>query len=518
MRKVLFASLPTLLLLGVFALGFLGEPENDPWLNASPLWGPGDPFYSRDPSRRNHLADPVLIWRGRPHHAGEYRYEAGGVVNRYRNNRYGFRGPEPAASPPPGTTRVLDVGDSATWGLNLASGDETYSAQLARLLADADGSWEIVNAGTVGYSSFQGVQLLRLWLGELAPDVVTVYLGNNDPAPGGLKDADRVAATAGPLQAWLRRNRFFLLLQKGLLHLRAARLERERSALRARAADGDPEARRSREGHYRLSARVTPEQYEENLREMVRLSRAAGARVLLLKVPMNLVWPLKVRPFAEDVLEPEGFWGVSKIERGYLARVHAGRPACAVSLAGHPYLCRVVPADLAGLPDRATLERRARDPAALPRERVRAAHNAAVRVLVEGDVEDALPRLEAALEQAGRCGCVRPRQRARMLYDLGAGRLLAGRREAAFEALAAARATWPFAMNPDYEARFQRVVTELGVEWIDLPRRFAEADPAFRGSALLHDWVHPDPRGNAVIAEALAERLPAAPRAEGAVP
>ena len=81
MRKVLFALIPAAILFGVFSLGFVGEPENDPWLNASPLWGPGDPFYSPDPAKSNHLAHPALIWRGRPNHAGSYRYLAAGIVN-----------------------------------------------------------------------------------------------------------------------------------------------------------------------------------------------------------------------------------------------------------------------------------------------------------------------------------------------------------------------------------------------------------------------------------------------------
>jgi lysophospholipase L1-like esterase len=511
-RKLLFASLPTLLLLGVFALGFLGAPEDDPWLNSSPLWGPGDPFYAKDPRRRNHLADPQLIWRGRPGYEGEYHYQAGGAVDRFRNNAFGFRGDELADPKPAGTTRILNVGDSATWGLNLGSGAATYSAQLARLLDASGGSWEVVNAGTVGYSSLQGVALLRRWLRDLEPDVVTVYLGNNDPAPGGLKDADRVAASAGPLQGWLRRNRFYLLLQKGVLHLRAATMETNRQALLAKLSEEQAGAQQTREGHYRLAARVTPDQYEENLREVVRLVRAAGARPILLQVPMNLVWPLKVRPFAEDVLKPGRFWGASKIEPGYLARVRSGDAACNASLAGHPYLCRLEPSDVIDLPDRATLERRAADPGAEGSIRVRNAQNAGVHLLAEGDLPAAVDRIERALAEAGSCACVSPRGQAWMLNNLGVARLQLGRHAAAFEAFEAARATWPFAMNPDYAERFHRVTRDLEVDWIDLPARFAAADPRFRGSALLHDWVHPNERGNAVIARALAERLRAGER------
>jgi len=510
-RKVLFASLPTFLILGLFAIGFVGEPENDPWLNSSPLWGPGDPFYAEDPRKRNHLADPVLIWRGRPGYRGEQVSTATGVVNPVHNNAYGFRDAEVADPKPVNVTRILDIGDSATWGLNLASAEDSYSAQLGRLLDSGGGSWEVVNAGTVGYSSFQGAQLLRRWLRELDPDVVTVYLGNNDPAPGGLKDADRVAASGGVLRRWLRRNRFYLLLEKALLHLRAAGLESDRSTLLAHVSANDSEALRDREAWYRLAARVTPEQYEQNLRDVIRLSREVGARTILLRVPLNPVWPLKVRPEARLVLRPTDFWGAVRIEPGYLPRVRAGETVCSNSLAGHPYLCRVVPADLVGLPNLETLERRATDPAAPEAERVRDAHNAAIHLLAGGDTAEALARIEAALAAADACGCVLPRQRAWMLHNRGAARLQLGRGDAAFESFAQARATWPFAMNPDYDERFLRVVEELQVDWIDLPALFAAADPRFGGSALIHDWVHPNERGNALIARALAEKLREAP-------
>ena len=62
-------------------------------------------------------------------------------------------------------------------------------------------------------------------------------------------------------------------------------------------------------------------------------------------------------------------------------------------------------------------------------------------------------------------------------------------------------------MSPDYEERFDAVVRDLKVEWIDLPGAFERADPEFLGSALIHDWVHPERRGNRVIAEKLASLL-----------
>lgn len=513
MRRVVFPLLPTLLLLGGLLLGFLGEPENDPALNASPLWGPGDPFYALDPRRRTNLADPVLIWRGRPNYTGKWRYVEGGALNHYETNAFGFRDDALVTPKPPGLKRLVAVGDSATWGLNLPTRADTYADQLELLLslAGAGGArWDVANAGVVGYSSFQGAQLVEHVLPELEPDVVSVFLGNNDSAPGGMKDADRAAA-GGPLHRWLRYNRFYLMLLRKQLELGAPGLEAGRARLRSELSRSDSEAHRDVASYYRLLARVTPDQYEANLRALVRSARQAGARPILLAVPANLAWPPAVRPFASEILAPDAFFSSVKTDLGYLERVQRGVPAClgSGSLAGHPYLCLVAASDLRtmGAPATAELDRLAADPTAPEPERVRSAHNAAVRRVVEGDAVAAEAGFQAALAMADACGCIAPSQRTWMEYNLGVARLVLGRLDAAHEALRAARRTWPFAISPDYEARFHRVVDEEDVDWIDLPRLFAAADPVFLGSVLIHDWVHPNAQGNAIIARALAEEL-----------
>ncbi|NNL67598.1 MAG: hypothetical protein HKP30_15215, partial [Myxococcales bacterium] len=379
LRLVAFALFPTLLLFGVFSLGFLGEPENDPWLTASPLWGPGDPFYFEEHELAHNLADPILIWRGRPNFEASYQYL---VLNPYRHNEYGFRDAPIADPKPEGVVRVLNLGDSSTWGLNLPEQEATYSDQLQRLLDEqAAGAYDVVNAGVVGYSSFQGLQLLRLWLDELDADVVSIYLGNNDPAPSSVKDVDRVAATAGPLHDALYRNRFYLLLVKGFQSLRAAGIDRERRRLGSLSED------QRLEDYYRESARVSPDEFEANLRGMVSVVREQGARPILLKVPMNLAWPHRVQPYVEQILRPDRFWGTVKIEPGYLVRVRSGKPPCfGEGLVGHPYLCRITTLDLekARLPDAETLEEKAADPALGERARLWAAHNRAVWELAGG--------------------------------------------------------------------------------------------------------------------------------------
>ena len=501
-RKTVFALIPTLLLLGILAIGFVGEPENDPWLNASPLWGPGDPFYVDDPAKTHSLADPVLIWRGRPHYEAVYTYL---VPNPYKHNAYGLRDDELVDPKPAGTVRVVNVGDSSTWGLNLPEREATYTDQLQRLLDErVNERWDIVNGGVVGYSSFQTLQLVRHWLDDLEPDVVTVYAGNNDPGPAVVGDVARVAATSGRLHGALYRNRFYLLLVKGLQHLRAARIERERETLGERAEH------ESKAGFYRAGVRVSPDEHEANLRALVAFVREAGRRPILLKVPMNLVWPQRVQPYVEQVLRPDRFWGTVKIELGYLVRQRAGKDPCFHRpLPGHPYLCLVTRRDLerAGLPDPEALARQAADPERSERDRLWAVHNGAVWRFAEGDVAGALAGFEGVAAGAEACDCVEPKHLSWVHHNLGIARLLLGRQEEAFDALVRSRRTWPFAMSPDYGERFDRVVAELDVESVDLQRAFREVDPAFFGSALIHDWVHPNAQGNAVIARALADKL-----------
>ena len=91
--------------------------------------------------------------------------------------------------------------------------------------------------------------------------------------------------------------------------------------------------------------------------------------------------------------------------------------------------------------------------------------------------------------------------------NLGLVRLIQGRDDDAFVSFRECRRVWPFQMGPDYEEAFDRVVHKHEVESIDLPKIFAETDPKYRGSALFHDWCHPDRRGGAAIVRALAQVL-----------
>jgi hypothetical protein len=143
-----------------------------------------------------------------------------------------------------------------------------------------------------------------------------------------------------------------------------------------------------------------------------------------------------------------------------------------------------------------------------PVRRIRLHNNLAVVELAADRLERASQEAESALALVEHCPpCPPPLDHAQLLHTLGVVRWLEGREQEAFAHLWAARKVWPFAMSPDYAGRLAAVVADLDVEWIDLPAAFAAEDPEFGGSRLISDWVHPNARGNALIARAIAEAL-----------
>ncbi len=217
-------AIASILLVGtVFCLGFIGEPENNPELNESDLWGPGDPFYGR----KFFLADPLLIWRARPNYRGPHSYEFSGATINIELNNLGLHDDE-VTPKKKDHIRILNIGDSATWGLHLTRRADNYSDQLEKILnqqVNSKSNYEVINAGVIGYSSLQGAEFLRVLLGQLEPDAVTVFLGNNDSSPGG-RDLDRVSTLAkGPFR-FLFQNWFFLKLRKFYHDLKARRKTR----------------------------------------------------------------------------------------------------------------------------------------------------------------------------------------------------------------------------------------------------------------------------------------------------
>jgi lysophospholipase L1-like esterase len=173
-------------------------------------------------------------------------------------NSQGFRGPMLADSKAPGEVRIITIGDSNTLGWRGEDGVH-WPGLVAKF---AGPPVKVINAGVWGYASLQGRGRLEEAL-PYAPDIVTISFGSNDAVRVRVADAQRVGR--GPTDSWL----------KAL----AARSRLGRVALGALGRVKDLAS-----GSARV-ARVSLDDYRDNLRAMVSRARQAGAIPVLMTRP-----------------------------------------------------------------------------------------------------------------------------------------------------------------------------------------------------------------------------------------
>jgi lysophospholipase L1-like esterase len=100
----------------------------------------------------------------------------------YRTNSHGLRDRDRPAKPP-GTKRVLVVGDSYTWGYAVTE-EEAYPQAAERLLKERGRpDIEVINGGMPDYNSRQERQLLEQLLPIYEPDAVFLAYVVNDAEP-----------------------------------------------------------------------------------------------------------------------------------------------------------------------------------------------------------------------------------------------------------------------------------------------------------------------------------------------
>ena len=219
-------------------------------------------------------------------------------------NDDGFRSPPLTKEKRPGALRIACVGDSWTFGMNVNQ-DATYPGRLETVLkqqrpgADLD----VMNFGVLGYSSFQGLQLLKSRVLDLHPDVLLIGFGMNDSSVSGYRDKDvgqkgevewrdRVKAVAewsdfyGLLKYFAQVLRFHPQTTGDFLKAD----EKEEPSKGDKPVSPVSPANPVNPANYddmEPWTRVSPHDYDLNIREMVRLGRSQGARVVLLD---NELW------------------------------------------------------------------------------------------------------------------------------------------------------------------------------------------------------------------------------------
>ena len=134
-------------------------------------------------------SENLMVVRGpqvfafRPHAAGQFPGNADmSRLFPYRINAHGLRDRD-RPEKKPGSTRVLVIGDSYTWGYAVAE-EEAFPQVAERLLRDrGHGEIEVINGGVPDYNSRQERQLLEQLLPIYQPDAVFLAYVVNDAEP-----------------------------------------------------------------------------------------------------------------------------------------------------------------------------------------------------------------------------------------------------------------------------------------------------------------------------------------------
>jgi lysophospholipase L1-like esterase len=211
-----------------------------------------------------------------------------------RLNSEGFRGSAMTRTHPGSTVRIACIGDSWTFGMPVTE-DQTYPSRLEAWLREMQPGleYEVQNFGVLGYSSFQGLRLLRTKVLDFDPDIIAIGFGMNDSQVAGYRDKDVrqdgahpsiASRSIGALGAAVRDLETYKLLKYAALVVTF----REKPIADYIRAETDKDT----EGDARYETldawtRVSPTDYELNVREMIRLSREHGARVVLID---NELW------------------------------------------------------------------------------------------------------------------------------------------------------------------------------------------------------------------------------------
>lgn len=303
------------------------------------------------------VRDPVVGFRLRPNNTYT---EVGGAVA--STNSRGFRGPEVVLPRPAGGIRILALGDSSTFGYGVTPAED-YPGRLERLLSRRfpGRAVEVINAGTPGWDSANGLAFLVSEGLSWKPDVVLVSFGYNeqlgsgpgaphydyDPRAGRVRyhplgeavrtlvppppdEGARVApAFSDRFRNFPRNLRFFLLLQRGVHDLQqgiyrvlgSVKSSRLASRFLAMLYARQPELV-YRPLRVRVEGNHVLEAYVSHLEQTVRRCRKAGVAVVFVLQPRRAYQELL------DVL-PEAAGAANSRAAGL---VEAGRPAEAIAL------------------------------------------------------------------------------------------------------------------------------------------------------------------------------------------
>ncbi|MFT7465503.1 MAG: lysophospholipase L1-like esterase [Pseudohongiellaceae bacterium] len=223
-------------------------------------------------------------------------------------NNYGLRDAENIdIEKPAGIYRVLCVGDSFTYGLEIPH-EKTFSYLLEQALSERLGgqSVEVWNTGVNGYNSCQELAWLRDFGYELDPDLIIVGFVMNDAIPMVVKHPKQFPGRTWmlryPLYQWLRHNYLYNW------RLAGDDVEAEKLDKLIRQHRGHIETKPSK-------SKASQQFWDGTLACLGDLAEAAHVRDVPVMLTVFPTWPQMKKPVPQP--EPQALLAAMAAEKGY---------------------------------------------------------------------------------------------------------------------------------------------------------------------------------------------------------
>lgn len=214
-------------------------------------------FANPELHRKEFVFNKYLFWEARPY---------GEAYGRKVNNK-GFRGEDFEEQKGVNTIRVILLGDSCTFQAEVED-QKTGAYLLQRMLEKnfPNKNIQVLNMGMPGYSSLQGLRLLKMKALKYSPDILLVSYGHNDAVSSMyFTDKEQVANEV---------EYFFGKIFSNVRYYRAIR-DACLKALSLFELNG-----------YGLRPRVSLREYYNNMAEICRTAKENNIKIILYDLPV----------------------------------------------------------------------------------------------------------------------------------------------------------------------------------------------------------------------------------------
>lgn len=232
--------------------------------------------------------DPLLLWRLKPN-LDRVVWDFT-VLSTNSEHLRSEHSDQPLPAKQPGSIRIVCLGDSVTFGFRVpvvwpdkpTEYDPEwlpYPMLLEKQLraANPNRNIEVITMAVPGYTSHQGLAWLRRDISRLNPDLLTVSFGWNDASLSDVPDREAIRTNWSAVGV-----RWLIAHSQAFAH--ATRWLRARETAKLHHEDlNKPESRPQTKA--RPVARVSQQEYLDNMAAIEQLARQRGAGVIVIAAP-----------------------------------------------------------------------------------------------------------------------------------------------------------------------------------------------------------------------------------------